>query len=388
MVARGAGDVGCAHCTQFGATETCQVCKLLVCEKCAADWTTCNEQAARMLRLGMGWRVRDVDPKGRYALVSRALKVPRIVDLRQLRWLGTTHLVANAMGMMAKYPPRLTSDGMLVHADVSWVTNDVVFVGLRYRAMLAVTPDILIANVDGPLGGSTCVSAVNDKYAHVTESQRVVVVEHSMLGPQDTPKAAQTVMHGAFARDPSFRYRAETYEPLPRKVISAIALDGERDLLASATWREVAVHRMVEGKLERFGYFDTGIDANLTWLSLTGRWLAYGTAHRIEVRPIATNGEIGKVMLRHDSTSELVAAVSRDGSYLAMGEGDDLLVHDLDRDRRVEFTEHSDKINYVRFASDDHVLISGDNDNRVVLRPRTPEGYAKPVVNVELQGSP
>ncbi|HTL35378.1 MAG TPA: hypothetical protein VL326_19750 [Kofleriaceae bacterium] len=387
MVARGAGDVGCAHCTQFGATETCQVCKLLVCEKCAADWTTCNEQAARVLRLGMGWRVRDVDPKGRYALVSRALKIPRIVDLRQLRWLGSTHLVANAMGMMAKYPPRLTSDGLLVHADVSWVTNDTVFVGLRYRGMFGAPPDVVLENVDGPLGGSTCVSAVDDKYAHVTEGQRVVVVEHSQLGPQEAPQAAQTIMHGAFSRDPSFRYRAESYEPLPRKVVSAIAVDGERDLLASATWREVAIHKMIEGKLERFGYLDTGFDANITVLALTGRWLVYGTAHRLEVRPISSSGDIGKVMLRHDGAVDAFA-VSRDGSYLAIGEGSDLVLHDLDRDRRVEYAEHSDKISYVRFASDDHVLISGDNDNRVVLRPRTADGYAKPVVKVALAGTP
>ena len=42
-------------------------------------------------------------------------------------------------------------------------------------------------------------------------------------------------------------------------------------------------------------------------------------------------------------------------------------------------------INYVRFASDDHVLVSADCDNRLVLRPRTADGsYARPLIGIEV----
>jgi len=43
MVARGPGDVGCAHCTKIGATQTCQVCTHLVCDACAADWNAVHD---------------------------------------------------------------------------------------------------------------------------------------------------------------------------------------------------------------------------------------------------------------------------------------------------------------------------------------------------------
>jgi hypothetical protein len=355
---------------------------LQVCDGCAADWTTCNEQAARVVRLGMGWRVRDVDPKGHFALVSRALKIPRIVDLRQLRWLGQAPLMFSTM---AKYPPRLTSDQLLVHADLTWVGNDTVFVGLRYRGMLGGPPDMPLENVDGPLGGNTCVSAVGDKYAHVTDSQRVIVAEHSREAVP-TSQAASVIGHHAFGHDPLFRTRVESYEPLPRKVISAIHIDGERDRLASATWREVAIDRMVEGRIERLDHLDTGIDANITFLALTGRWLAYGASSKLEVRAVSDAGRIGEVAVRHGGYINAMA-VSRDGAYLAIGSGDTLVVYDLDRDRRAQFEEHSDRINYVRFAADDHVMISADTDNRVVLRPRTADGYAKPAVDVKLAGA-
>jgi hypothetical protein len=385
MVARGAGDVGCAHCTQFGARETCQVCGLQVCETCAADWTTCSAQASRELRLGLGWRLRDVDPKGRYALVSRVMKAPHIVDLRQLRWLGETPLVINATALMARYPPRLTSDGLLAYADISIVDGAVRHSGMRYREMLGGSPNVGIDSVEGPLGGCTCVSAVGDWYAHVTESQRVVVLTHDRNAPAPDPQAATVVGYGALSSGPVFRCVTRSYEPLPRKVVSAIAIDSERELLASATWREIAIHKMVEDKLERFAYLDTGIDANISWLALTGRWLAYGTQSRVYVRSIDEHGAIGEVHYQHQGRIE-TAAISRDGAYLAVAHDSMLSVVDLVKLASTEFDEHSDGINYVRFGSEDHMLISGDQDNRVMLRPRTEAGYAHPVVRVELSG--
>ena len=384
MVARGAGDVGCAHCTQFGARETCQVCGLQVCDTCAADWTTCSEPAGRELRLGMGWRVRDVDPKGRYALVSRMMKGPRIVDLRQLKWDGEAALGIGVIAITHNYPPRLTSDGLLVHADTTWVSQDVAIIGVRYRDMRGGSPNVMVKDDDGPRS-CTLVSAVGDKYAYVSETQRVFVIEHSR-GVVLQQRAVDVIGHGPL-QDPGFRTRVSSYEPLPRKVVSAIAVDGERDVLASATWRDVALDRMVDGKLERIERLDTRIDANITFLALSGRWLVYGTHHALEARRVDHNGAIA-TGVAHTHRYDGVAALSRDGQYLAIASRGKLIVHDLDRDRVVEYTEHSDDISYIRFASDDHTLISADDDNRVVMRPRTAEGYARPCVKVDLAGEP
>src|SRR3954463_15469015 len=117
MVARGPGDVGCAHCTQIGATETCQVCTHLVCPKCAADWATCPQPSGRVVRLGMGGRLRDADPVGRFALISYMHKGPRLLDLRKLHWapgkfpVGLNYLNA----LLGRLTPRLTSNGLVIH---------------------------------------------------------------------------------------------------------------------------------------------------------------------------------------------------------------------------------------------------------------------------------
>src|SRR5688572_11940916 len=87
MVARGAGAVGCAHCTQIGAELACQICTRLVCPTCAANWATCGEPSGRVVRLGLTARVRDVDPLGRIALVSHWRRPLRLFDLRRLCWI-------------------------------------------------------------------------------------------------------------------------------------------------------------------------------------------------------------------------------------------------------------------------------------------------------------
>jgi hypothetical protein len=42
----------------------------------------------------------------------------------------------------------------------------------------------------------------------------------------------------------------------------------------------------------------------------------------------------------------------------------------------------------VRFVGDDHLLISADTDNRVVMRPRTPAGYARALITIDIPQEP
>jgi hypothetical protein len=331
----------------------------------------------------MGWRLRDVDPKGRLALVAHPIRAPRIVDLRQLRWRGESPIGLNLYSALKSVPPRLTSNGLLVHADISLINSDSTRIdGVRWHTLEGEHITVHANDIEGP-HSCTVVSATDDVFAYVTETQRVIVMRQRRLEVAPPPAAA-LMMHPEMVTEPArpLRFTSHTCEPLPRKVISAIAIDGERDRLASATWREIAIHLVRGGTVELIDHFDTRIDANITWLALTGRWLAYGTGYRLEVRGLQENGTADSIRYHHEGVD--AAAISRDGSYLAFARGSDLIVHDLDRDEQVEFTEHSDGINYVRFASDDHMLISGDNDNRIVMRPRTETGYAKPIVDVEL----
>src|SRR5262245_10280161 len=121
MVARGPGDVGCAHCTRIGADRPCAVCTHLVCQACAADWTTCSEPSGRLVRLGLSARLRDVDPSGRIGLVSHWRQSLRLFDLRRLCWINGTRFPRSVYLWNRPHPPRLTSDGRLFHAE--WQTG-------------------------------------------------------------------------------------------------------------------------------------------------------------------------------------------------------------------------------------------------------------------------
>ena len=172
-------------------------------------------------------------------------------------------------------------------------------------------------------------------------------------------------------------------------MIQAVHVDGERNLLASASWSELALHRMQGNQLERLGYTRTADEGDVRWIGVAGSTLAAAVYHssrgtHVEARRLGGDLSIGPVAHSLIATWGFrTAALSRDGRYLTAAFTDKLTVLDLQSGRAQQFDEHSDAINAVRFAADDHVLISADTDNRVILRPRTPTGYAVPLISVE-----
>src|SRR4051794_40088112 len=122
MVARGPGAVGCAHCTRLGATASCEVCGHLVCPACAADWSTCALPSGKVLRLGRGARLFEVDPAGRLGLVSTWTGGLKIVDLRALRWSSpstSSFESRRTFATSSDVRPRLTADGRLIRPELS-----------------------------------------------------------------------------------------------------------------------------------------------------------------------------------------------------------------------------------------------------------------------------
>lgn len=370
MVARGAGAIGCAHCKKIGAEHACQICTRLVCATCAANWATCGEPSGRVVRLGLTARVRDVDPNGRIALVSHWRRPLRLFDLRRLRWIDTV-LPRHYWVLSRQFPPRLSAAHRLYHSDIDVTRSETMARGIR---VLDLHSGSSLQIADEVPFGTTGVSSMGDRYYYVTTTQEVLVTTNA----QHVGLLAQPV---------------ELYEPLPRKVLHAAFVDGERDLLAAGSWNEVVLHRMVGGQLERLGYAKTEKLGDVCWIAVAGPWLVAivagpGASGHVEVRRLERDLSIGPVVYRHGGTSLRAASLSRDGRYLAFGGTAGLVVHELDADRVTIFEEHSDRINFVRFAADDHVLISADTDNRIVMRPRTPNGYARPVVAVEVPEQP
>src|SRR5690606_23939510 len=130
---------------------------------------------------------------------------------------------------------------------------------------------------------------------------------------------------------------AAAYEPLPRRALHAIDIDGDRELIAASSWSEIVLARMVDGRSVRLGHTKTEAIGNVEWIGIAGPYIAalIGQAYvrRLEVRRLRADLSIGEIVLRHDERcqSRPVAAMSRDGRYLATAFGDRLLVHDLAR---------------------------------------------------------
>src|SRR5690349_18351523 len=101
VIGRGADAIGCAHCEAAVGVEECRICRRVVCRACAADWTSCTEEAGRVVRLGMTARLVDVDPTGELALVTRLRHPVRLLDLRRLRWVETPAELTDASKLTA-----------------------------------------------------------------------------------------------------------------------------------------------------------------------------------------------------------------------------------------------------------------------------------------------
>lgn len=157
----------------------------------------------------------------------------------------------------------------------------------------------------------------------------------------------------------------------------------DRDILATGTWRVLSLDRIVYDELEHIARLDTGLDGNIRWIALAGSHLVYEAANRIEVRRLDVHYQPGPVSYwRLGGVSS--AALFVDGRYLALAYDKQLIVRDLDTNEDLEFSEHTDTISFMRFTHD-HMLITADDDNRLILRPRSATGYVRAIIAANLQ---
>jgi hypothetical protein len=174
--------------------------------------------------------------------------------------------------------------------------------------------------------------------------------------------------------------------------VQSVFVDGSRDVMAAATWGMIAIYRIVDGKLVPAGTVETTGDVR--WVAVAGPTLAATVtgSGRTTVVAWRLNDDlsIGEVEYQcHHDRPVRHASLSRDGRFVAVGLGDDrIVVHALEPATLASFTEHTDRICLVRFAGDDDLLITADDDNRVVLRPRVGAGYARTAMPVDLADAP
>ncbi len=350
----------------------CAVCTRLVCEACAADWATCDEPSGRIVRLGMSGRLIDLDPSGRYGLANFWRGPLRLLDLRALRWIPDADM-PKVSDRWRDVGPRMTAGGRLVSPQVVMQDEVVLFHRLELRRIGDELGVGTLDQVPAPLR-QTRVTAVGDWFYYVTDEERVAIVRPRVSS--DLPAAA-TLVHVTHMADLVVR----EVDPLPRKVVQAVHVDAARALIASASWGEIIVHRILGETLEPVRYVKTTGD--VAWVALGGPYLAARVKGGADAGIVVRRLDDAQAVLRAEGGP--VVALSRDGRYLAVGHADGRVVlHAIDAGTSVTFEEHTDDVSFVAFVGDDHLLVTADDDNRVIVRPRTPTGYATALLETEL----
>lgn len=370
MIGRGADAIGCAHCEAAIGVAECRICRRIVCEPCAADWTTCTEETGRVVRLGATGRLVDVDPDGQFGLVSKLRHPVRLLDLRRLRWVETSaelihgsKLTANRRVVGETYATEHHRDYEIQSLAGEW----------RYPFQLAAHP------VHGAM-------LPDGRYWFYSSEDTIEIVD--LEGLVATP----------WFRPPPFAPEmwrplvapALSYRPFPGGVVqsASVALDGTGVIVAAGTWQEIGIDRIVGDHRQRVARIKT--DGDVRWIAIAGATLAalatgrdgmWLTTWRLDER-----GTPGRQSYHDAHGSAVVAAsLSRDGRYLAAAMMDHTVaIHAVVERTTDVVTEHTDTISLIRFVGDDHLLVTADDDNRVVLRPRTEVGYADVVMPVEI----
>lgn len=355
---RGPADLPCSHCKELGAPVTCSICKLQVCERCT-DPLTCSKPVGRVLMLGRGARMRAVDPRGHHAIVKQPLGDLALLDLRNRRWLG-------AVQIPFYIEPRhiaLTDDGRVLYREQQDGRQGTVYVA----------PVCLIDALTGAKLWRDDVEGPSPALLGVTPRQKYIWYTTGQLRGTHVRVLSPPVKVGELA-------------PLDRIPVDAATIDEDRDLLATGCSGLVAVHRIQAGFEPWLRGTTTG---QIVWLAFGDPGLITLTQHpggvHVEIRELAPGLELVQSR-RLDGIG--AAAVSRDGAYLALGIASALHVYDL-RDRTLGthtiFDEHTNRISCLAFGAD-HVLISGDEDRRIILRPRGEDGrYTRDLVEQELE---
>ncbi len=349
MLDKSHGAVGCGHCKGLGATQTCEKCGLVVCAACLSAGN-CSVPQPVELRLGMGARLREVDPSGRVGVVSRWPGGTRLVELASGEaiedlswWRRSTKVDTFTMG--GHWPVLLGTDLLM------WVS------GAEFRVPRLMTKDVgakvqLEHRIDGWKGPrEACLVQVT------ADGSRGVVVraDHKL----DVLDLEQMRLLGVLGER--------------RQIIQSCAASSAMGLIAVGGFRKAAFYKLRD--VERMGSRTVG-EGEVDWIGLGGsRAVMISDDGHMEVaevdqtRPPHLWKRQREVNLASNITP--LADLSPDGALLALRMWRKAVeVFNLSTGDRQTLRAHTDDVVLVRFVDEGRRLITADEDNRAMLWPR------------------
>jgi WD40 repeat protein len=345
------GAAGCAHCHQLDvAPKGCRICGRSICRDCATKPRSCPVPHPRELRLGLGGRLREVDPALRQGLYTRVGL--HLYDLEEHR---------PRPGMLAFFS--LDTDAWLPLPAgellwVDWSSHGKCISGYAFLRREGGRSKVL-ARLPGDQQREVMPRTVrrseHGRYAFVVRTDETVDVI-------DTQRKA---FHGSLA--------------VAGQVLQAIAASEDAGLVVAASF----------GQLFVFGLDDCQLrgrrplrDGDVRWLAIANGLVCacneYGQLEVLEIhgknprswQPLTGfPPQIGRGLRGANQ-----AALSPDGALLARGRRKAVEVYSIElRGLTQTLRPHTDTVSFVRFSGDGSQLITADDDNRVVIWPRSGE---------------
>lgn len=362
MVAtKAVGVIPCAHCTQRTTEVTCALCGRQICAECAGDRNSCSEPVTRELRLGIGNRLVDVSRDGRYGVVQHKLtRSRRLLDLHQLAYYRHGPLPRG----------RLLGGPRFVRLYNSWPEQpDVATTRVAVARPHGEVVEQIVAELSAPLQHWRVVSSGADFLCAVHTNQQVRVLDLA-------------------------RGTHSLHAPMAYKVVQVCDFDPTTRLLVSASYGVARLERVDAGEATALATLSL-VNGDAEWCGVAGdraftivrEAARFGRAGRVEVwsaRP--PYQRMGTLSFAGQWGEPDGYDCSRDGRLLAVATHDHwhVIVYDQATGDTVSLEGHTDPVNLVRFVAGDRLLITADRDNRVILWPRTAEGFASRRVELEL----
>jgi len=361
MLEKSPGAATCGHCHGLGADTLCPYCRHQVHRACL-DSERCPVPHPWERRLGLGWRLRDIDEEGKLARLGHvlAMKGWEVRELESGEAVGPWPIMHHRSLPVAYLPPLAVGTGFLVHRAATFTVEDrggdspvtVYHHYLLAKARLSAgeveqpelvprppdvfNPERLLLGRDG----RTAVLASDSRFdsvdlagqrpAHVVDLKGEMIIDLAISSEMGLTVAAMF--------DRLSFYELESGRPR-----GAIRLGEELTTVALAGGRVAVV--TAEGEL---GVYEVGAGPPDSWSRLM--WTEMG---------LRGNLAPGQLALSHDG--RLVALRHRRKQ---------VIVIDLTSGDRQVLGGHTDTVCFVRFISGGRVLVTADDDNRVRYWPR------------------